>query len=63
MIEKTFNCVSEEVLNDYLTGLSLPDIKEKYGYVIIYLWEWDINECLKNKTINEFLLSNLIYGG
>lgn len=35
---------------------------EKYGYVIIYLWEWDINECLKNKTINEFLLSNLVYG-
>lgn len=35
---------------------------EKYGYVIIYLWEWDINECLKSKTINEFLLSNLIYG-
>lgn len=33
---------------------------EKYEYILIYLWESDINECLKNKTINEFLLSNLV---
>ena len=30
MVEKTFNCKTGDIINDYKNGLSLPDIKNKY---------------------------------
>jgi len=32
---------------------------EKYGYNVIYLWESDVNQSIKNGTIDEFILNTL----
>lgn len=31
MIEKTFNCKTDDIISDYKNGYSLPDIKKKYN--------------------------------
>lgn len=36
MIEKTFKCNSKDIIDDYKNGLSLPDVKNKYGISYSY---------------------------
>jgi len=53
MIEKTFNCNVVDIINDYKKGLSLPDIKSKYGLSYKYTKQLLILFGESTRTISE----------